>query len=269
MSYKVKQFLIQQFLPDKLFLFLKGYGWYGDFRSWQEAEAASVGYDAENILQQVKTSLLKVKNGDAVYERDSVIFDTIQYSWELLAALMWIAAQNKGQLHLIDFGGSLGSTYYQNKIFLDYLDDVSWNIVEQDKFVDVGREIFQDDTLRFYTSISEYCLKRRGEINTILFSSVLQYLEAPFDVLKEAFDSQIKYIVVDRTGFTLNDKERITIQKVPVRIYKASYPCRFFSEAEFVDFFEQNNYRLISDFVAHDQANVPSIWKGFIFMKNN
>jgi putative methyltransferase (TIGR04325 family) len=114
----MKQRLIQ-LLPDKLFLFLKGYGWYGNFKSWQEAKEASTGYDAENILHQVKTSLLKVKNGDAVYERDSVLFDKIEYSWELLAALMWIAAQNKGELHLIDFGGSLGSSYYQNKSFLD------------------------------------------------------------------------------------------------------------------------------------------------------
>jgi hypothetical protein len=59
----MKQFLTQQILPNKLFLFLKGYGWYGDFKTWQAAKEASTGYDSGNIINQVKESLLKVKNG--------------------------------------------------------------------------------------------------------------------------------------------------------------------------------------------------------------
>lgn len=41
------------------------------------------------ILQTVKNSLLKVKNAEIVYERDSVIFDEIEYSWQLLTGLMF------------------------------------------------------------------------------------------------------------------------------------------------------------------------------------
>jgi putative methyltransferase (TIGR04325 family) len=265
----MKQFLTQQILPDKLFLFLKGYGWHGDFKTWQAAKEASTGYDSKNIINQLKESLLKVKNGEAIYERDSVLFDKIEYSWELLSALMWIAAQNKGDLHIIDFGGSLGSTYYQNKIFLDKLENVSWNIVEQPNYVGIGRESFQSDTLRFYTSINECCSKSKNKIKVILFSSVLQYLEFPYEILKEAFDSQIEYIIIDRTGFTLNNRERITIQKVPDWIYKATYPCRFFNEKDFLFFFEQNIYRLLFDFNALDHANIQSKYKGFVFKRRD
>lgn len=264
----MKQKLIQ-LLPDKLFLFLKGYGWYGNFKSWEAAKEASTGYDAENILHQVKISLLKVKNGEAVYERDSVLFDRIEYSWELLSALMWIAAQNKGSLHIIDFGGSLGSTYYQNKIFLDSLAEVSWNVVEQSNCVKVGLESFQDDRLQFHTSIKDCSLQSLVQMNVILFSSVLQYLEFPYETLKESFDCQIEYIIIDRTGFTLNSMERITVQKVPGRIYEATYPCRFFNEKEFVSYFEENNYRLVFDFNSLDCANIRSKYKGFIFKRIN
>jgi len=56
------------------------YGWQGNDSTWQEAHNASSGYDDDKILHIVKRSLLKVKNGEAVYQRDSVIFDEIQYS---------------------------------------------------------------------------------------------------------------------------------------------------------------------------------------------
>jgi putative methyltransferase (TIGR04325 family) len=258
---------LTQLLPNKLFLFLKGYGWYGNYKSWEEARNHSVGYEAENIINQVKTSLLKVKNGDAIYERDSVIFDKIEYSWELLSALMWIAAQNKGNLHVIDFGGSLGSSYYQNKLFLDKLESVSWNIVEQPGYVKVGIESFQNDILQFYPSIKDCYIKSKNRMNVILFSSVLQYLEFPYEILKEAFNYHVKCIFIDRTGFTLNDKERITVQKVSSKIYNASYPCRFFDEKEFISCFEKNGYSLAFEFSSLDYANIQSMYKGFVFTR--
>ncbi|MDR0743232.1 MAG: methyltransferase, TIGR04325 family [Tannerella sp.] len=256
---------ILQFLPDKLFVFLKNWGWQGDFSSWKEAENKSTGYSDDLILEKVKTSLLKVKCGEAVYERDSVLFDKIEYSWELLSALMWIAAQNKGSLHVIDFGGSLGSTYYQNKIFLDSLTDVSWNIVEQPNYVKVGLESFQDDRLHFYTSIDDCYQKSKEKINTILFSSVLQYMERPYEILESCLSLNIEFIIIDRTGFTLNNKDRITLQKVPSKIYEATYPCWFFGEEKWRSFFRDNRYELIASFDALDKVNILSKYKGFIF----
>jgi hypothetical protein len=41
----IKQSLIQQ-LPDGLFVKLKKWGWYGNFKTWQEAQDKSTGYDA-------------------------------------------------------------------------------------------------------------------------------------------------------------------------------------------------------------------------------
>jgi putative methyltransferase (TIGR04325 family) len=102
-----------------------------------------------------------------------------------------------------------------------------------------------------------------------LFSSVLQYVEFPYHILKEAIDSHIEYIIIDRTGFTLNDKDRITIQKVPSCIYEATYPCWFFSETNFLAFFEDNGYELVADFDALDKVNIPSRYKGFIFKRKD
>lgn len=260
---------IANYLPGDLFVALKSWGWKGDYATWEEAQKVATGYDSENIINKVRESLLKVKNGEAVYERDSVLFDKIEYSWEVLAIIMWVAVQHEGELNLIDFGGSLGSTYYQNKAFIDKLRRVNWNIIEQPSYVDEGIKYFQNEILRFYYSLDDFFKKNEGNnADIILFSSVLQYLDDPYSIIKQAMDHQIKYILVDRTGFTLNEKERITLQKVPDKIYRATYPCRFFSEPEFLSFFKENNYTLIFDFNALDQANIPSVYKGFLFERN-
>ena len=132
--------LIKSLIPDILIDIYhlynnKKFARLDDCKTWEEAENISTGYDTIEIIQKVQESALKVKNGKATYERDSFIFDEIQYSWPLLAGLMFAVAIHRGELKLLDFGGSLGTTYFQNKKFLDKLQLVSWNIVEQKHFV--------------------------------------------------------------------------------------------------------------------------------------
>ena len=260
----IKQTLIR-LLPDCLFLLYKGYGWYGDFRCWEEAKKITEGYESDNILQTVKESSLKVKNGEAVYERDSVLFDKIEYTWEVLSALLWIAAQNKGSLNVIDFGGSLGSTYYQNKDFLDKIPHVLWNIVEQPNFVKEGKVSFENDRLKFYFSIQECIENSPQPVDIILLSGVLPYIEDPYDLLTKIINKKFPYILIDRTGFTLNNRDRLTVQKVPSSIYKASYPSWFLGEEKFRHFFKSNGYSLVMDFEALDVVNIPSKYKGFLY----
>jgi putative methyltransferase (TIGR04325 family) len=202
------------------------FGWSGDFSNWKSAQELSTGYDASNILEKVRNATLKVKNGEAAFERDSVTFDHHEYSWPLLSALMWVAAVNKGILHVLDFGGSLGSTYFQNKRFLDSLEWVSWSIVEQPSFVDCGRENMQDKKLRFYYTAEE-CVAERKTPDLLLLSCCLPYLEKPYEILKQLLELRIPYLVIDNTYFNYRNRDRICLQRVPPSIYKASYPCWF------------------------------------------
>ena len=54
-------------------------------------------------------TVLKVKSGELAYERDSVGFEKPSFNWPLLAALREEALRSNSHLHVIDFGGSLGS----------------------------------------------------------------------------------------------------------------------------------------------------------------
>ena len=225
------------------------YGWKGDYYSWQEAQNDSTGYGTDEVLQTVKKSLLKVKNGEAVYERDSVIFDEIQYSWQLLTGLMFAGAKH-GSIKVLDFGGSLGSTYYQNKKFLDKFDDVSWSIVEQKHFVDVGKKDFEDNRLKFFNTIEECMQKENPSI--LILSSVLQYIEKPYELLDFILKNDFETILIDRTPFS-KVNEKIKLQIVPPSIYKACYTCWFFDEVNFTSYFESNYYNVIYCFITAER----------------
>lgn len=239
--------------------------WTGDYKTWEDAQARCTGYSSEIILERVKNSLLKVKNGEAVYERDSVLFDEIQYNWALLAGLLKAALENDGKLCVLDFGGSLGSSYFQNQKFLSSLKELHWCIVEQTHFVDCGKEYVEDEHIEFFDTIEKCMTKYKP--NVILLSSVLQYLEKPYDWIEKFVSLNIPYIILDRTSFIASPKDRITVQNVPQSIYLASYPCWFFNEKKLMHAFRKN-YKIIVSFDALDASNVPhSYFKGFILKR--
>jgi len=260
--------ILKDLLPPLVLRNITGlfYGWNGNYCDWETARKKCSGYDSEMILEKVKQSALNVKDGLAAYERDSVVFMEHEYNFPVLTIVMLIAAQNNGKVRLLDLGGSLGSTYFQNRLFLDSLPEMKWCIVEQPGFVEAGKKYFQDDRLKFHYSIDE-CLENT-DIDIVLLSSVLPYLEKPYELLGSLFRSRFKYLVIDKMPL-VNGSDRITIQRVNPGIYKASYPCWFFNRGKFLDFMKQE-YDLIAEFDNTDSSNIKSEFKGFLFrIKDN
>lgn len=268
---------VKELLPPFVLRYLRRlkhrrYGWLGNYASWEEAKCDAGSYDNEKIIEKVYDAIKQVKEGKAVYERDGVLFDTIEYSWPLLSGLMYASSRTQGKLHVVDFGGSLGSTYFQNKKFLDGLKDVSWNVVEQKHFVDLGIKEFETKTLTFFYDVKT-CVTHQKP-NVLLLSSVLQYLEKPYEFLHEIFAYDFEYIIVDLTPFSKSGKERLCVQHVPPQIYEASYPCWIFAQDTFNAFFE-SNYDLVEEFHAMPELiiylseNDEAIYKGFIYQRKN
>lgn len=247
------------------------YGYFGDYSAWSDAAHDSTGYESDLIFNKVKDSLLKVQNGEAAYERDTVLFRKIQYSWPLLSCLLWIASRNNNRLNLLDFGGSLGSSYYQNRNWLNHLKEFKWNIVEQFRFVEYGKQHFADEQLRFFYSIDDCCLAEKPQ--AILLGSVLEYLEKPYEFLQKVLDYEFDYIIIDRTTFLLSDSDRLTVQVIPPEIYEASYPCWFLSVNKVLRMILQK-YDLVVDFPVYaEPLEVPGVTEGrflgFLFKKKS
>lgn len=245
------------------------YGFFGFFDTWQEALKQSRGWNSPHILDKVCQNLLKVKRGEAAYERDSVLFDQIQYSWPLLCGLLRVALENGGILHVADFGGSLGTTYFQNREFLSGLEKLEWNIIEQENYVACGKKYFENEELRFFPSI-EQCLKKTKP-DVLIVSSVIQYLEDPFAMIEKFINAKFKYVIFDRTSFIDSPEHKIAIQKVKPAIYDAVFPIWFFNYDKFLTLFT-GQYRVAAEFDAfvashYEVSGIPGGDKGFILKR--
>jgi putative methyltransferase (TIGR04325 family) len=220
----------------------------GNYPDWASAAGNANGYNAGSILEIQRAAMRKVRDGEAVYERDSALFDKIEYFFPTLAALLLIASRNNNRLSVLDFGGALGSSYYQNRAMLAHLTELSWHVVEQPHFVATGQAEFQNAQLRFYPTVGESWAARRPDV--VLLSSVLQYLENPAGLLAEISTLGPDYILVDRSPVLDQGPERITVQTVPPDIYPASYACRLFAPGALEALLEPS-YEVVFDFEAH------------------
>lgn len=246
------------------------YGFFGFYNTWAEAQSESTGWSSAEVLKKVSASALKVKNGQAAYERDSVLFDKVQYSWPLLALLLRVALENDGILRVADFGGSLGTTYFQNRDFLANVKKIEWNIIEQENYVNRGNELFEDGKLNFFTDINSL-LAQKNKPNVLIVSSVIQYLEKPFDMIQNFLDADFDYIIFDRTSFLEIPDHRIAIQKVKPSIYDATFPIWFFNYEKFLALFT-DKYNIIAEFPAfiasqYKVEEIPGGDRGFILQR--
>lgn len=224
------------------------YGWFGNYSNWDDLTDSVGGYSEVSILEKTKDALLKVKSGTAIYERDSVVFDKVEHPFPLLTCILRSAAILQRPLHIIDFGGSLGSTYFQTKDLIGADICASWNIVEQPHYVTAGKEHFEDERLKFYPSI-DACL-RVQDADLILLSSSVQYLPEPHRFLKELVSYDFDFVIFDRTAFHYGKQDRLTLQIVPPEIYKAAYPAWFFQEDRFLTHFTAD-YETVCEFPSY------------------
>lgn len=218
----------------------EGY-WNGEFPDWKSACDAADGYNSEIIFKKVLNVSLAVRDNRAAWERDTVLFYHQEYYNFIVGHFMKIAKEHKNELHVLDFGGSLGSTYMQNRTAFDRLHKLTWNIVEQKHVVECGITEFANENLRFFYSVEEAF--SNTSINAILLSGVLQYLESPYVLLRKLAKTGVP-IFITRTP-VLENAEYITIQVVPPSIYEASYPIRFLNKRYLNGILNQHGYTVL------------------------
>lgn len=235
----------------------------GPFQNWLNADGSCDGYHNTKILDKVLKTSLEVQSGKFSFQRDSVGFKKPFYEWPLLATILRESLAKKGTVHVMDFGGSLGCTYFQHLPLLTNC-DLMWSVVEQKHFVEVGKNNFQSDSLRFYDSIDE-CTSY-SKVDVVILSGVLQYLEFPDQIIHKILDLGANKIIIDKTIVNKSDLNMIYIQRVPKEIYSASYPCHFFSEEWLLRKFFQR-YHLTADFKSLSFPEVEKMgsqFKGYV-----
>ncbi|MEO8205532.1 MAG: methyltransferase, TIGR04325 family [Chthoniobacterales bacterium] len=222
----------------------------GPFPAWDKAVAASCGYDAKTITDGIMAAMDKVASGKAAMERDGFALSTPQYPHGLLAALLHVAAQNEGRLHVLDFGGSLGTSYFACKPWLSRVRDLRWTVVEQSHFIDIGNRKFADGVLTFAPEIDAV-----PSPNFVVISGVLMYLPSPYEFLRKLLSLNADMVVIDRTATVPLDSDVITVQHINSVGYQASYPCRLLSRSKLLNICTES-YQCLEVFRALDGFRV-------------
>jgi putative methyltransferase (TIGR04325 family) len=204
----------------------RAFGFRGDYANWTAARAASLGYDADEVISRTRDAALKVVRGEAKMDRDTVAFGDMDYAYPTLAGLLR-AARTPAELSVLDIGGSLGNVYRQFRAFAPRFDRLNWRIVEQPALVAVGREHFESEELRFFANVADAL--NPGHPDVILLSSALQYFESPYELVTVLGGIRGAGLVIDRTPCAEAERDVLTVQSVPAEIYRGSYPCWIFS----------------------------------------
>ena len=180
----------------------------------------------------------------------------------LLYCLLLIS---KKKLYVVDFGGALGTTYRQNKKYLDALSvPKKWGIVEQSEYVQIGRSEFQDNTLHFYESFSSI----KFDIDLIMLNGSLCYLKNPYKILDNIKSLKPKYVLFTRTPFVKSEEDELSIQIVSENIYKASFPIWSFSELKIINYLS-DLYDVFESWDDYLQADKDIVAKGILFKLKN
>lgn len=258
-------------LKEKILLKKGTVTYQGNYHTWEEANMYCEGYDSQVIFDKVKEAALMVKQGKACYERDSQLFYKKEYNYPLLFHLGIAAKENENILKVIDWGGSLGSTYFQNQEMLqNNFKNFTWTIIEQEHFVKFGRELLRDDYLDFANNFSE--VKNLKEYNVILLSSVLQYLSFHLDLINDILKICPDYIIIERTP--VGNRKRIWIERVREPIYNASYACCVFKEEDLISLFCDNGYTMVDNWDSlvdgeiHEKDEIVRL-RSFVFKRKH
>ena len=240
----------------------------GDFATFGDAHAFlrshSLGdYSEGCIVESVATAIEAVRSGSAVFERDGFLFDEKDYNYPVLTSLLYcFAALGRGsRIDVLDFGGSLGSTYFQNREVLAGL-DYAWSVVEQECFVTRGRGCVPE--ISFYYTIDEYLQSGKAK-DVCLVSSVLQYLDDPLKWARRIFDVGFRYVLVDRTYFNPLKGTHIGIQYVASSIYNAQYPITLIEYEAFLQVARECGYSVVNEWVS-PVDKMPLVAKGKRFV---
>lgn len=176
----------------------------GDYASFDEARADSIGYEAPEIAQAFSSADVSVS---------TTIAPPIQ---QTLAALA-VAIVGRPNLSVLDVGGANGFYYYALRPYLP----LSWTILETPAMVRAcsGRDIRYIEVLD------------QTHYDVVLMSGVLQYMPEPYRELTR-LTTRSDFLLINR--LPLIERERLTVQTVRYTPYPASYPAWFFGRERFM-----------------------------------
>ena len=186
------------------------------------------------------------------------------------AVLFWLLRIIREGTSLIDFGGSIGLTYYRYLRFASLPANARWTVVELPKIVAEGRRVAAREAainLEFETAIEAV-----PECDILLSAGALQLMERSVPGLLEMRAAKPPHIILNKISLTPGEAYW-TLQNYGPAIS----PYRVYNEAEFIGYFENAGYELVDRWAVpeldcyvpfHPERCVPA-FAGFYFAKQD
>lgn len=129
---------------------------------------------------------------------------------------------------VVDFGGSVGASYYMFRKFIDMPADLSWTVIELGEAVQLGRKIAAERGARALVFTLDSGAIRGAYI--FLAAGVAHYLEEPLGSLLKRNAPLPRHLIINK--FPLSPKKSfVTIERSGGN---GLYPCRVQSEPSLI-----------------------------------
>lgn len=220
----------------------------GSYRTWEDALQATGPYQPEMtvLIETVRKYRDREPSFLNRYDPSSRVI-----WYPLLAGLLTAGIRCEGRLSVLDFGGSLGQTWFGLEYALRYLPfPTTWCVVDQRECVEAGAQLFQSDQLRFYASVEAAASAQAS--NTVVCSSTLQYLDQPYDTLDMLARLRVPNIILDRTVISNGDTELIMRQRTPADMGGDVHPLRALKRTRLAGVLADRGYELHDDYRYRD-----------------
>ena len=196
-------------------------------KDWQTAKLKTSGYEGDATLHSLASRIESLETPEKLTHDERLV--------EIAKAFRDSTKQNKDSqpIRVLDIGGSFGEHFFHlQKLMPEHSFD--WTVLETEGHCSIIPEFLTSiKGLRF---ISEPPASDQ-HFDIALLSSVIQYVDAPYDLLTMALQISDS-VIINRLPLSPYAKDRVAIQRPGLLGSKGSYPVHIFSETAFTKYLE-------------------------------
>ena len=180
------------------------------------------------------------------------------------AYVLALAARNRSELSLLDWGGGLGHYALLSRALLPEV-PIRYSCRDLPLICEAARETLAEDS---FFSNDEACYRR--DYDLVLASSSLQYVEDWKAQVMRLSRLTRSYLFITRIPIIEKADTFVVIQRPYACGYETEYPGWFLNHQEFVTHAEQIGLRLQREFLIQERPHVPNApeqaaYRGFLF----
>ena len=196
-------------------------------KDWQTAKLKTSGYEGDATLDSLASRIESLETPDKLPHDARLV--------EIAKASRDSTKQNNDSqpIRVLDIGGSFGEHFFHIKKLMPE-HSFNWTVLETEGHCAIIPEFLT--SIKGLQFISEPpAINQHFDI--ALLSSVIQYVDDPYDLLTMALHISDS-VIINRLPLSPYAKDRVAIQRPGLLGSKGSYPVHIFSETTFTKYLE-------------------------------